>query len=587
MRSGQTGPLAGRGDVPSLRAAGTLAILLSVAALLTCFALVAVHQRGMAIDDAFIVFRYAHWFGQGLGFRWNATGTSCEGFSSTLHVVVLGLLTRAGWDPVVAALTLNILSGIGIVSLLVLSAGPRRWYFPITAIPAVWLLTDPALVTHASRGLETLPFALLMLFVVILTGRAVGTAEPGRRRAFQLLAAACFLLVLGRPEAPLVCGACWMVAAVQLRWRRETPRSLVPGLLAFVAALAALAVWKVWYFGSLLPLPYYVKADLPGWQGVAETLGFLRSHGLLLGLTVVSSVAAWVALMRREARETSTEVLVAVLVIGPWFVYSAKILHETGFAHRFVYPIVPLAAFATIGGLRLLLEGARASRLATRTPVRVLVWVPFVLLGTSRWPAMKTALSSLEAPGPKDPFITAFTHFGKAISDVGLGERITLVCGFAGAAPYFAGARHVDPMGLASDELSRRHGLAELSARRRALQYDVASWPFPAASAGARRLEDEPKSRDEYLRRWVLPQISRYLPAEPGGRVADVVYTQMLALRDTTTLIGELDLPQPGWRSFVYVSRSSPYHDRLVEALSRRIDLPPRPPGESRVDAPQ
>src|SRR4051794_38337330 len=83
-------------------------LLLLVGALLWLACKVALHDRGMTVDDGFIVFRYAKNLVAGHGFRWNAAGTPSEGFSSTIAMVGIAGLIRVGMDPVLAAIALDL-----------------------------------------------------------------------------------------------------------------------------------------------------------------------------------------------------------------------------------------------------------------------------------------------------------------------------------------------------------------------------------------------------------------------------------------------------------------------------------------------
>src|SRR6185436_9887018 len=104
---------------------GLLVLLFGVLLWHTCQ--VAFHDRGMTVDDGYIVFRYAENLVAGHGFRWNATGTPSEGFSSTVAVVGVAALIRAGMDPVLAALALNLAGAVAMTAGLLAAGGLRTW----------------------------------------------------------------------------------------------------------------------------------------------------------------------------------------------------------------------------------------------------------------------------------------------------------------------------------------------------------------------------------------------------------------------------------------------------------------------------
>lgn len=564
-----------RGEARTSAVLVTSGLLLLVSGLLLWHACrVALHDRGMTVDDGFIVFRYSENLVAGHGFRWNAAGTPSEGFSSTLAVVGIAALIRLGIDPVLAAIVLNLAGTVAMTAGLLAASGLRTWAAPLTALPALYVITDPNLAVHASHGLETAFFAAMAVLVILLAGHVVRAGLP-RRARFVQLALACLVLILCRPEAPLVVGACWLVAGIIL-WRRGEPlREMLPGIGVLVAGTAAYVAWRVWYFGSALPTPYYVKANLPSWLGVREATAFAVEYRELLLPAAVVTIACWVLLLRRTGAVTTPPLeALAVLVIGPpWLLYSARILHEMGYNHRFSYPLVAMAALGLIAGMRFLF-----ARMFPR-PGRVLhaVAVVALVLGLAAvWPRIQAARHHLRQPAPVEGYVLSFSKVGRAIGRLGLEDRITFVTPVAGAMPYFSRARHIDPFGLASDEMSRRRPREERKRFMANLTWDVATYAVPPATPGAANAASDPVFRSPYFTEWVIPAakwIAMYdvLP-DPGIEWVEYHHADMRKLRDTSTFVGMIPHPEPldpprSWRHFVYVSRASPHHDALVAAL--------------------
>jgi hypothetical protein len=549
-------------------------LLLLFGALLVFECKVALHHRGTTVDDGFIVFRYAENLVAGLGLRWNATGTPSEGFSSTVALIGIAGLIRTGMDPVLAALVLNLAGAAAMTVALLAAGGLRTWAAPITCLPVLYVITDPNFVVHASRGLETAFFVAMAVLVILLAGHVVRSGRP-RSNGFIALALACLLLGLCRPEAPLIIGACWLVAAILL-WRRGEPlREMVSGIGVMLVGAVAYEAWRVWYFGAPLPTPYYVKANLPSWMGVRDAIAFAVEYRELLIPAAVVSIACWVLLLRRTgAASTPPLEALAVMVIGPpWLLYSARILHETGYNHRLSYPLVAMAALGLVTGLRFLLgmmfpQPGRA--LHAGAVVALLVGLAAVT------PRIQASRYDLWQPPPVDAYVVTFGKVGRAIGSLGLEDKITFVTPIAGAMPYFSRARHIDPFGLASDELSRRRPRAERKRFLENLTWDVATFVVPPATPGATDALSDPLFRTPYFMKWVIPAgqwVAMYdvLP-DPNVDWLEYHHADMRKVRDTATLVGRIPAPQPidpprGWRHFVYVSRASPYHDALVAAL--------------------
>jgi hypothetical protein len=567
--------------MPSQGSARTPAVLVTSGLLLLLFgallvqsARLAFHGRGTTVDDAFIVFRYAENLVGGLGFRWNATGTPSEGFSSTAALAGIAGLMRVGMDPVLAALVLNLAGAAAMVAGLLAASGLRTWAAPITSLPILYLITDRNFPVHASRGLETAFFVSMAVLVILLAGRVVRAAVP-RSGGFLRLALACLFLGLCRPEAPLIVGACWLVAAIIL-WRRGEPlREMVPGIGVLLAGAAAYVAWRVWYFGAPLPTPYYVKANLPSWLGVREAIAFAVEYRELFLPAAVVSIACWVLLLRRTGAATTPPLeALALMVIGPpWLVYSARILHEVDYNQRLSYPLVAVAALALVAGTRFLLG------MVFPRPRRVLSAgaVVALLLGLAAVaPRIQARRHELRQPPPVDAYVVTFSKVGRAIGSLGLGERITFVTPVAGAMPYFSCARHIDPFGLSSDELSRRRPRAERKRFLQNLRWDVTTAVVPPATPGATDAASDPLFRTPYFTKFVIPAgkwvaMLDVLP-DPDIGWLEYHHADMRKLRDTATLVGRIPAPLPidpprAWRHYVYVSRASPHHDALVRAL--------------------
>lgn len=556
-------------------------LLLLFGALLLQVGKVALHDRGMIVDDGFIVSRYAENLAEGHGFRWNATGTPSEGFSSTVAVTGIAALIRMGMDPVMAALALNLAGAVAMTAGLLAAGGLRTWAAPITCLPVLHVITDLNFAVHTSRGLETALFAAMAVLVILMAGHVVRSELP-RRRGFAQLALACLLLGLCRPEAPLIVGACWLVAAV-IVWRRGEPlREMAPGIGVLLSGAVAYVAWRVWYFGAALPTPYYVKANLPSWLGVRQATAFAVEYRELLIPAALVSIACWMLLLRRKGALTTPPLeALAVMAIGPpWLLYSARILHEVGYNHRLSYPLVGIAAVGLVAGMRFLLDlkFPRPTRLLHVGAVVALLFGLAVV-----WPRIRDARSHLRQPPPADAHVVAFGRVGRAIGSVGLEDRITFITPVAGAMPYFSRARHIDPFGLASDEMSRRRPREERKRFLENLRWDVATYTVPSATPGATDAAGDPLFRTPYFMEWVIPAhqwIAMYdVLLDPELDWLEYHHRDMRKLRDTATLVGmiphaaPLDPPR-AWRHYLYVSRASPHHDALVGALRGAVVRP-------------
>lgn len=193
------------------------------------------------IDDAFIVFAYAHRVVEHGEIAWN-TGERVEGYSSPLHLALMVVGALAGLDLSVFA---RVLSSLAVVAMFAVLLGPRfgkgRAWLPIFL--AAW----QPLQLWSVGALET---ALATLLACVAWSLALGAASTW--------ATGCVLLglfSLTRPE-----GAAWLIAGLLLRarhpWAWGAPERRV---LVLIVALAGYHAARVLYFGHLFPTPWLVK----------------------------------------------------------------------------------------------------------------------------------------------------------------------------------------------------------------------------------------------------------------------------------------------------------------------------------------
>lgn len=538
------------------------------------------HARGMACDDAYITFRYADHLAQGLGLRWNVDSPPCEGYSNLTWVLAIAALMRVGLDPVTAALLLSSACIVGI-TLLLARAGARSRLPMLTLVPALLLFANDELAVHASRGLETLGFSVLAMGLLAAVSRLCSEAPVGWPHGFSLAALAT-LLFLTRPDGVLISTTLWLGAFFLVGRDPGRRRVLFLAVGGWLLAGALYAAWKLAYFGYLLPNPFYAKSGDGAFVGIAEMLAFVVDYAWLLAGTVLAALAA---LLRQKppvaAHPAPIEAtaLLAIAVAVPWLTYSAKVLHEIGFAHRFSWPLAPVLA---LGMARTLAVAAnRLPAAGRRLPTVLAATAVFATLVAS-WPTLHGQWRQLQQPRATDPGTAAFLRVGQAIFDTGIAPQLTLFCANAGATPYAAKAHHVDPAGLVDDGYCLRTPLAERQRYQAGLKFDVVLWNLFPASPGAASFDTDPRAvASNYLNRTWLANSAALDPGTNLGLAEKTVeqrkfdlFTHMYVLREFGTLVGELHLPGLSARLFLYVWKQSPHHDLLVRHLGSRVDIP-------------
>lgn len=214
-------------------------------------------------DDAFITYRYARNWAEGLGMTFNP-GSPWEpilGTTTPGYTAVLALLMWAGMGAVQASLTFNTVMDL-VSALLLLRLGGRSRQVAGVAVFGFALM--PELVRISVGGMEAPALVALTLATCLCL----------RERRPALAGVASALACTLRPEAVLLV---LVVGAGLRRERRELVRFAVP-VLVIGAVYAALLTW---YFGSPIPQSVRSKARRHSGSPWRETWMEILQQGLL------------------------------------------------------------------------------------------------------------------------------------------------------------------------------------------------------------------------------------------------------------------------------------------------------------------
>ena len=285
------------------------------------------------LDDAYISYRYARNLAAGLGLVYNA-GEYVEGFTNLSWTLLVAGLLALGVPVKLAGHALGVMSGVATLAAaaaFVRAGAPRGRSLVDAGAVCLLLAFATTLSRWSTSGMET------ALFTALVTA-ALAAQAHGRLGGATVCAA---LATATRPEGGLV--AAFVLAPAALDVVRgpteERRRALVCGV-GYVAAFAALTLFRLSYYGSPLPNTFYAKAG----SGSPETgahylLGFLRSGpGLLL---VPALLAAW-----WEPRWRPGAGLIAA-----YFLYAVLVGGDV-FGYRFVLPVLPALIVLAVSGVR-------------------------------------------------------------------------------------------------------------------------------------------------------------------------------------------------------------------------------------------
>jgi len=398
------------------------------------------------VDDAFISFRYARNLVEGQGLVWNP-GERVEGYSNFLWALLLAGGMLIGLEPLTTASVLSLASYL-VLLWLTYRIGQRVIGSRVGALMATGLTgLSHSITAFARSGLETVFVAMLFLAAIeALERNVVGRWSVQRMVVPGIMLT---LAVLTRLDAGLL--MIWaIVVFVQARQSDRhygfDLRQL--GALLVIPAIVLLpyALWKLNYYGSLLPNPARVKVH--GLTGLGFGLYYLYLFGLSHLLIPYWAILA--GLGRRLMRENATAGRLLSLTIL-WFVYAAAVGGDF-MEFRFLAPVIPLMV---------VLITASIVRYIPLRPVGSLLLVGLALGMFNGWFSLSRFVFSygLETASElRDHLIHPkenWTGIGLRLGELFGGTNVKLSAGAAGAIPYYSGLVTVDFIGLTDPHLPR------------------------------------------------------------------------------------------------------------------------------------
>jgi hypothetical protein len=309
-------------------------------------------------DDAYISYRYARNALNGAGLVFNP-GERIEGYTNFLWVIWLTLAGRLGIGFDTAAKALGLTSGVGMIVLTALLAREvarrldLRQVAVMSAAAAIWVGANGALAYWSVSGLETAFFGLWVSLALLLWMRgSILTVVP------------LTLSILTRPEGGLI----WLslVIAEWLTKREHRSAMRLFGIVA--AALVPYGVFKLVYYGGLLPNPFYAKTGL-SWDYIASGIRylwiFLRDYGLF-GIALIPLLL----LIRGGDGKARALAWLWLVFAGYIVVIGGDVLRP----NRFFVPLLPLFAVCVSAGVWVLLRRIRSAAAISLGLAVVIAW---------------------------------------------------------------------------------------------------------------------------------------------------------------------------------------------------------------------
>lgn len=407
-------------------------------------------------DDTFISFRYAEHLATGSGLVWNIGGPQTEGYTNFLFVLLLALARYVTSDLLAVSQLIGLAASVA-TGVVIYKIAARLRDANTGLVAALIYFLAPLTWINALSGMETSLFVLLVVLALLFF------AQDRLVAAFSIV----FLATLTRPEGALLAGSILVTA-----WNR-TDRSyrtdVSAALFCFVLPVMAYAVWKLWYFGSLLPNSFYLKVSdsaklLPGLQYVR-----------LFAMSALALVIASFGIRLWRARPV---IVVAALWNISLLVFYLFVNPLEGLYDRFLWPaFAGLCVTAAVG----------LSDLSERLHIRALPWAILLLQAilTVRSPRTAQSLAAHE-----EVWDASMDHIVTELRLLPHADSLTLAYGDAGYVVYKSGIRHLDLFGLNDSRIARVRARDERAAIIRSERPDLLLLPITDSNGKTALVED-------------------------------------------------------------------------------------------------
>jgi arabinofuranosyltransferase len=407
-------------------------------------------------DDAFITYRYAQNFAKGRGLVFNP-GQKVEGYTNFLWTLIHALPEKAGWSTPMFSQLLGLAIFVATVAVALRLARAITGSETAAVFAVLVLLANMTFVGYGTSGLETMFQTLLATSIGLLllpdTSHRLGLAS--RRIAAGVLGGIALMVRLD--TAVLI--AAWFLVSLVVEWRRGAPegrpqRAITGAALLGVPALVVVTPWLVWkvgYYGSLLPNTFAAKTGTSTIQpilfGIAYVLGFFAWYGAFL------LIGRW-RRHRRSLFELPGLPQIAV-VVGVWCLYVVLVGADF-MEFRFMVPIIPLLAIVAAHLIDRYVSLKREIVLMV-----VLALFSFAHTQTGDFTPPVLAFHNL-SHWPGD-YATSWRSMGDQLRDAfpggveAPGQPVVAIDPL-GVIPYYSQLPTVDMLGLTDKEIAR-HGL--------------------------------------------------------------------------------------------------------------------------------
>lgn len=313
-----------------------ISVIAVCAALIIC-AVAIYTNRAFYHDDAFITLRYADNFLHGHGLVWNP-GEWVEGYSNFGFLMLVVIAGRIGINLQSATRVINFAALFAMVVVLVRLALGRKNSSSagksVDLIPAIVILTSFPLIVWSLGGLEGPIFSMWCLLGILYITRNQSSKNLALAGLFFALA------VLTRMDGLLFVG----VAFLYLIWASSESRLKSAGIFigSFLVIYLPYFIWRMWYYGDLLPNTFYVKAGGLSWSQIARGLAYVGHFAITPPYLLPAIIILTAYLLYR--RSFNRRIGYLLVSIGAYIAYIIWVGGDHMHAFRFLLPTIAASA---------------------------------------------------------------------------------------------------------------------------------------------------------------------------------------------------------------------------------------------------
>jgi len=301
-------------------------------------------------DDSFMFVRYADNIIKCHQIAWNPCGSETYGLSSLLFlVVVVPIRLLFPEEPALCAFLSSVIGGFAFLFLLIaliernVRAGPiEKQIIALIVAVSVYVAVGP-LTTHFVSGMDTtFVMAYLTAYILLMSGKS----QPLSRTSGLISGVLGGLCFLARPDL-LLYAMVVPLSMVYLEQQNDSRKEAI-AILGFTVVISAGVVFMAnWYFGSPVPLAFYVKGLRFYGDNIYQVYNLKSFHALLSYLLYYGIFGGAIALNIWTNRSSfvehlrSFEIGLLVATLAFLIYYTFFVLQIMYYASRFYYPTLP------------------------------------------------------------------------------------------------------------------------------------------------------------------------------------------------------------------------------------------------------